>query len=181
MLFDHFSKYLAGNEHFEKNCGFLSQLNISIFDQKMMVSTAGRKTQLHRYWWSYGWIGFCSYDSGTMAYSDYSTSAVVRVRASSPAWRYHYNIRLYSIDFRWVYIKFWITSFWGFGRAARSGDAMSQSDYAMSPVSSIQWYFKCNIIDDFHGVLPGSGDIRLILVLQLYAVVRVRAGSPAGR
>ena len=99
-----------------------------------------------------------SYDSGTMAYSDYSTYAIARVRASSPAWRYHYNIRLYSIDFRWVHIKFWITSFWGFGRAARSGDAMSQSDYAMSPVSSIQWYFKCNIIDDFHGVLPDFKD-----------------------
>ena len=154
-VFDHFSKYLTGNEHFEKNGEFLSQLDISIFDQKMMVSTAGRKTQLHHYWWSYGWIGFCSYDSGTMAYSDYSTSAVVRVRASSPAWRYHYNVRLYSIDFRWViyqilnnvilrvrassprhddiiimsdyillifdelYIKFWIMSFWGSGRAAR--------------------------------------------------------------
>ena len=121
------------------------------------------------------------HDSGMMAYSDYSTSAIVRVRASSPAWRYHYNIRLYSIDFRWLFISFWITSFRGFGRAARSGNAMSQSDYAMSPVSSIQWYFKCNIIDDFHGVVPGSGDIRLILILQLYAVVRVRAGSPAGR
>ena len=76
--------------------------NFLVFDRKMMISTAGRKTQLHHYWWSYGWIGFCSYDSGTMAYSDYSTSAIVRVRASSPAWRYHYNVRLYSIDFRWV-------------------------------------------------------------------------------
>ena len=97
-------------------------------------------------------------DSGMMAYSDYSTSAVVRVRASSPAWRYYYNVRLSSIDFRWVlyqilnnvilrvrtssprhddiiimsdyillisdelYIKFWIMSFRGSGRAARSSD-----------------------------------------------------------
>ena len=52
-------------------------------------------------------------DSGIMACFDYSTSAVVRVRASSPAWRYYYNVRFNlwryhynvgfnSTDFRWV-------------------------------------------------------------------------------
>ena len=72
-------------------------------------------------------------DSGIMACSDYSTSAVVRVRASSPAWRYyynvrfnawryHYNVRFNSVDFRWVHINFWIMLFRGSGRAARHDD-----------------------------------------------------------
>ena len=53
------------------------------------------------------------HDSATMAYFDYSTSAVVRVWASSPAWRYYYNVRFnlwryhYNVGFnstvfRWV-------------------------------------------------------------------------------
>ena len=52
-------------------------------------------------------------DSRIMACCDYSTSAVVRVWACSPAWRYYYNVRFNlwryhynvgfnSTDFRWV-------------------------------------------------------------------------------
>ena len=76
---------------------------------------------------------FIKSDSGIMACSDYSTSAVVRVRASSPAWRYYcnvrfnawryyYNVRFNSADFRWVHINFWIMLFRGSGRAAQHDD-----------------------------------------------------------